>query len=684
MKLKASKSKRSKGQADAPTPPRGTRCSWRRLGIAVTALLWFIAATSIASRIHFVMGYSTHAAGPVQLEPLLASNSAWAFALCAMGLWCWLVVSVSREAVSHNADVSAAWAVRFLLLALIPPLAAMLSRMAQIGPTPSYWEPLWFSGWSGVSFACLVQSWPAVARIDAALRRWDVGLILLGVSMGTLGWTWQSIDYYSNFLLGYNDFGHFAQRVANTASGNGVLLESPVLPMFWDHFNPGLLLLVPLWTLFPNAVVFFVLQAFSLSSGAFFVWAIARQQQLGRLSALLFGLAWLTQPVLGQMNLAYTYGWHPISLAIPLMLAALWALLAQRAWLALILAILAMSMEEGVIVVVCLFCAANAAQYLWSLHQKYLGSSSPHTVFGISSFAWLALAVLCGVSFVLVYRLSGLAEFQTARFVSLGGNAWEVLLSPMLRPAAFWGSLFRWDKCYFVLSLWLPCFIPSLLRGWRVLLATVLPLLVLLVWDHRPASSLAFQYASTLLPLFWLATIQGSRPAVQVSDAPQSQSRLSFSAIGVAAGALSTCMILSLYVGQLSYSSPTLWDVIGVTYGPHDEQRRDTDADGRWLTEQLQQIRSDGSPVLATGRIAAHLVGNRDVETVGQYLVRRPQLADLPDRLGNPIAHYRWIVLDRHEGFQQSAAEIASVEAEARQAGFQTIADEFGIAIMHR
>ncbi|MEZ6079547.1 MAG: hypothetical protein R3C56_28920 [Pirellulaceae bacterium] len=36
----------------------------------------------IASRVHFVMGYSTLAAGPPQLEPLLASNTAWAFA-CA-------------------------------------------------------------------------------------------------------------------------------------------------------------------------------------------------------------------------------------------------------------------------------------------------------------------------------------------------------------------------------------------------------------------------------------------------------------------------------------------------------------------------------------------------------------------------------------------------------------------------
>ncbi len=649
------------------------------MGVAGVALLWFMTTVSIASRVHFVMGYSALAAGPAQLEPLLASNSSWVFALFAMAAWCWLTLSMSREA-----SDGLGWAVGFLLLAVFPSLIAILLRVALVGPPPNYWEPLWLAGWSGASFACLVQYSSAIKRFNAALKRWDFGLILLGVSAGTIGWTWQSIETYNNFLLGYNDFGHFAQRVANTASGNGILLESPVLPMFWDHFNPGLLLLVPLWKLFPSATVFFVLQAFSLASGAFFVWGISRQQQLGRLSALLFGVAWLTQPVLGQMNLAYTYGWHPISLAISLMLAALWALLAQRAWLALILAIVAMSMEEGVIVVVCLFCAANAAQCLWPLRSKQLGSPSALRVYGFSSSAWLILAVLCGVSFVLVYRLSGLAEFQTARFAALGGNAWEVLLSPVLRPAAFWGSLLRWDKFYFVLSLWLPCFIPGLLRGWRVLLATVLPLLVLVVWDHRPASSLAFQYSSTLLPLFWLATIQGTQPTEPKPNDLPSHFRLRFNATGVSAGALATCLILSLFVGQLTYSRPTLWDVIAVTYGARDEQRRATDADGRWLTEQVRQIRSDGSTVLATGRIAAHFVGNRDVETVGQYLVRRTQLAALTDRLGNPIAHYRWIILDRREGFQQTADQIASVEAEARQAGFRSIAEDFDIVVMQK
>lgn len=720
MTSKASK-KRSKPIEAVATAVPASRARWWLLAIASVALCWLIAATATSSRVHLVMGYRVLPGGPPHLEPFLATYASWGFALLAMSLWCGLAAALLRNSrTSLGLAPAIGWAIVPMVIASLPLLSASVLRVYGAELPPNYWEPLWLAGWSGLSFAWLVQgcaatslriSNPPVAQFASDLgnktrksdgrsgvvwRRWDLLAIVAAVCLAAIGWAWQSHIYYGNFLLGFNDFGHFAQRIANTANGRGLLLESPVLPMFWDHFNPGLLLLVPLWMLFPNVHLFFVLQSVALASGGIFVWGIARQRGLGSLPALLFGLAWLAQPVLGQMNLAYTYGWHPISLAIPLLLAAIWSLTAHRPWPALALAVLAMSMEEGVIVIVCLFCAVAAATSRWPLRPKPRSESDILAACGVSAGAWLLLAVTCGVAFVLVYRLSGLAEFQTARFATLGASTGEVLLSPILRPAVFWGNLFRWPKLYFLLCLWLPCFVPSLLRGWRPLLATALPLLVLLVWDHLPATSLAFQYASSLLPLFWLATIQGTQAyAAQSKTIPTDDDQLRVDsaevqrrqsrASGAAAGALATGLILSMFAGQLAYSSPTLMDVITISYaaidGPH-QQRLASQDDGRWLTEQVHRIRQDGSAVLATGRVAAHVVGNSDVETVGQYLLRRPQLAELADRMHQPIAHYRWIILDRREWFQQTPAEIARVEAEALQAGFRVIADQFGVVVM--
>ncbi len=730
MSNKASNKKRPMRPVSKPAPPTATRRWWQAV-VAASALLWFIVATATASRVHFLMGYRVLASGPPQLEPFLASHWSWGFAGCAMLLWSGLAIALlSRTQAQAQAALAdpPRWAIRWVLgglaMAWLPLLLVMLLRVRGVEVPPNYGEPLWLATWSGISFAWLLQGWTAlptsscaassrvtssvateplhrISRISRwldAVRRWDLLAIIAACCVASIGWTWQSHLYYHNFLLGFNDFGHFAQRVANTANGRGLLVESPVLPPFWDHFNPGLLLLVPLWQIFPSVYLFFVLQSVALASGGLFVRAIARQQGLGRLAGLLFGLAWLAQPALGQMNLAYTYGWHPISLAIPLLLAAIWALTAHRQYLALALAVLAMSMEEGVIVVVCLFCGVSAVSNMWPLRTRSSDATAGSTAYGVPAAVWLMVAVTCGLSFVFVYRFSGIAEFQTARFATLGSSTTEVLLSPLLRPAAFWGSLFHWHKLYYLLSLCIPCFVLCLLRGWRILLATALPLGVLLVWDHRPATSLAFQYASTLLPLFWLATIQGTRayadlPRSSPSDdvalegSSSKDARRRSRAAGAAGGALATGLILSMFVGQLFYSSPTLLDVIAISYGATDaphQRRRASEADGQWLSAQVQRIHHDGSAVLATGRIAAHCVGNSDVETVGQYLLRRPQLAALQDRLGQPIAHYRWIILDRREGFQQTSAETETVEAEARQAGFETVAERFDVTVMRR
>ena len=309
-----------------------------------------------------------------------------------------------------------------------------------------------------------------------------------------------------------------------------------------------------------------------------------------------------------------------------------------------------MAMEEGVIVVVSLFCITCGLFGVVSrMGQRHRQSFVP---FGIRTEIWWGMAVLTGAGFAAVYTLSGLADFQTGRFAALGNNAMEVVLSPLLRPKAFWGELFQITKFYFVLSLVLPCGVMGVLAGRRWVLPALLPLGLLVVWDHLPASSLAFQYASTLLPLFWLASMWGAMRSSQ----PE-----------IAVSALATSLVLSLFVGQLPYSSDTLVDIESRTYGVEHRLSRGPKTElGRWLNETVDRIRQDGGAVLATGRIAAHLVGNHDVETVGQYFQRRDRLARLPDRRDNPMLGYQWLIVDQGELLHQQADEIQLVLEEAR------------------
>jgi len=660
--------------------------SFRPGGIALgmLALAWFWQSAAMSGRIYFLVPYNVLGLVTAELEPFAASNSALLISGLFLALWLILHKQCDRMAKTDPAQRTPRFAFLIMAVGCLPFVACMFRALRLPMFEPHMGEAIWACAWTGWSFGELVRVYQAT-RNEAHATAPDTtqfssraGWIVVGCASLLCGSWWfsQSMYYHQSFMLGFNDFGHFLQRVANTASGRGWLVESPVLPVFWDHFNPGLIALVPLWKLYPYPSLIFGLQAVSLAGSALLVFAMARRLTHSNLSATVMGLAWLVQPVVGQMNLAYTYGWHPITFAIPLLLAALVAIIARRYAWAVIATLAAMTLEEGVFVIVALFSAtAMLLTFLQRSERTWKNSDakkSDAAILGnVSTRVWCVVLLVSTISFWLVYRYSGLAEFQTGRFSALGSTPFEILLSPVLRPLLFWGQLLQLDNVIFLAALLLPCGIGGLVRGWRWMLPTLLPLGVLLVWNHRPAHSLAFQYSSILLPLFWLASIVGSSKPTE--SLPRSVSAF-------------TCgMMLSMYLGQFPFSSATLYDVAAVTYAKDSAwQRQFGSEDGAWLHEQLMTIRASGSECLATGRIASHVIGNRDVETVGQYLERRPRLAELPDRLGEPIKHYEWIVLDRREQFQQRSAQTAEVEREALAAGFMILAEQYDLVILRR
>ncbi len=522
--------------------------------------------------------------------------------------------------------------------------------------------------------------------------RWGQGMMLSGVGLLTM-WLWyQSTHYYNNFLLGFNDFGHFAQRVANTANGRGVLMETEVLPPFWDHFNPFLLAFVPLWKAIPSIHWFFVAQALCLASGGWWIFRIASQLGMKPSTACLWGGAWLLHPSVSQMNIAYTYGWHPITLALPFLFALVsrWindgkrnALNPARSFLSIlldfILLVAACSIEESVIVVLSLWFLVRGIRG-WFLTRS---PSLAHSLLDGSYRPWQSFAVGLGLVgiFVLVYRYSGLAPFQTARFADLGQTPWEIVLSPLRKPDVFWGHVLEYRTWMFLGCLLLPLVPWRMGRGWWCWLPTCLPLGVLIVWNHTPAKSLAFQYPTTLLPFWFLAAMVGSmgcEPSSKcLSTMQQVWSKRS------ARSALLSAALASMFFGQLPWSCPTIRDVEAHTYDPAGPwTRRSTSEDGSWLLGKVETLRHPDIRALATGRIASHLVGCADIETVGQWMERRPRYEEILGDLKHPLMRYDWILLDRVESFQQNAQQIQTIEHEAKELGFLVHEDRFQIVIL--
>ena len=209
-----------------------------------------------------------------------------------------------------------------------------------------------------------------------------------------------------------------------------------------------------------------------------------------------------------------------------------------------------------------------------------------------------------------------------------------------------------------------------------LLLAAVFPLGLLMGWNHPPAKSIAFQYVTTLLPILLLAAMAGARRlTVERQAAPRGgPAGTGDRSLGLAA--LASGLVASTLFGALPWSSPTLTIMLAQNYqigdGPSEENpRRPGTASHRALHEIVALVNSRQFSVLASGRIAAHLLNVRRLETVEQAVVRWDALCAEagPGRTGSEV--FDWIVLDTCEHFQQSLDKMEFILADARRAGYR-------------
>jgi hypothetical protein len=136
----------------------------------------------------------------------------------------------------------------------------------------------------------------------------------------------------------------------------------------------------------------------------------------------------------------------------------------------------------------------------------------------------------------------------------------------------------------------------------------------------------------------------------------------------------------------MPWSRETLKDVIHYTYPSDDmtsvlENRRLGSPGNAALNKFVGQFGGRESSVLATGRVASHLLRVRRLDTVAQAGERwRLFQAEVgPGR--SPIELFDRIVLDTGERFHQSPEQIAFVIDHARRAGYRLVAQHGEIAV---
>jgi uncharacterized membrane protein len=396
--------------------------------------------------------------------------------------------------------------------------------------------------------------------------------VWLAVTALAIYYIWQQVGYWNNLALGYSDCGAEASIVYNTLHRPHELFLRTNLnhPMFWDHFNPGVLAFVPLWWIWPDIKLVIVLQVVSIVGVSLPLYWIGKLIFKETIAALLLVLAWLAYPSTSLLVYSTSFGFRWGSLCLPLYFLGLLAWLKGRKGWALAAAIGALSMKEEAAIVIGMF-------------GLYLAVFERRRALGLA-ITTVAFGYFLMVSNVMIPRLD-LGYYRQIRFFApLGRSTEEILLSPLLKPRVFWGLLLEPRSWYFAAALLAPVlFLP--LKKPSILMIGLLTF----VFDclNPVLKSLSYQYQTALLPVvFWAL-------AVAVAHKTLLQRR------ALLAGATVSGILLSLFLGNTFWSKDTL--AIPTSPGRLE------------IVHRLGRDIRENDSLFATQRIAAHYVNQRAI-----------------------------------------------------------------------
>lgn len=298
-------------------------------------------------------------------------------------------------------------------------------------------------------------------------------------------------------IFGYDamDLAIFNQVFWNTSHGRLFVMSIHPHSYLGDHAGIIILPLSLLYALFRDPRTLLVLQTAALAAAAYPVWLIAERrfrgaQGLWRLAPLIFGLAWLANPLVHNINL---FEFHLLPFALVPLLFAYLAYDDGRKIRFILLALLAMLVREDVAMVVAGFgilAAIERKSWWWRVVPIALGA------------AWFAGAL------ALISRFTADGGYKFAVYYAwLGGTPTEMAANAALHPLKVLAHLISLGNLEMLLGFGLPLlFLPYLSPAYLVLAAGPFAQIIL---GSAGGSSVVLEthYSTLFLPALFIAAI---------------------------------------------------------------------------------------------------------------------------------------------------------------------------------
>jgi uncharacterized membrane protein len=382
-----------------------------------------------------------------------------------------------------------------------------------------------------------------------------------------------SVLRHEAFETGRFDLGNMVQAVWSTAHGHLLQvtnLHGAQISRLAAHVDPILVVFAPLWWIWPSPVLLLTAQALAVALGALPLFWLARKHTGSERAALGFSLAYLLFPATGWLSLNE---FHPVALACPLLLFAIWYLDEDRLLpFAFFAALAALTREEVPLVI-----AGLGIWYAFGRRRWLTGGT-----IAVAGIAATAVAI----QVVIPHFHHGTGSSFYHRYDAVGGSAAGIVRKAFTDPGRLLSVAFDHRGTHYLLNLLLPIAGLALLAP--LLLVALVPELTLNLLSSVDAqSSIHYHYVAAEIPILFAAAAIGARR------------------LGRYAGAAATIVVLTAIVGNYLRGPIPLWRFVpgGETLQANAAQVSPHD---RIADRELKLIPANAA-VTATNSLGAHL-----------------------------------------------------------------------------
>jgi uncharacterized membrane protein len=324
-------------------------------------------------------------------------------------------------------------------------------------------------------------------------------VVYAGVAAYAVLFVFAAVVHYLVFGEARFDLGNMVQPIWNTLHGHVLELTGPSGSQgsrLGTHVDPFLVLLVPFFWIWSSPLLLLVVQVLAVTSGALPVFWLARKHLGSSRAAAHFAFAYLLYPAT-QFN-AFTPGdgFHPVSLAVPLVLFAVWFLDEDRLVAFSVVALLACSTKEEIpLAIGCLGIWYAVRKKRWPFGMSVFIAGLGITLF---NFLW-----------VIPHFSPGRGTPFVGRYAGVGGTPTGIAHKAVTDPGAFIHAVASGHKAGYLLILLLPSLGLFLLEP-LLFLGALPDLAINLLSSNDNQTTLQFQYTAGIVPFVVAASIFGA------------------------------------------------------------------------------------------------------------------------------------------------------------------------------